>query len=55
MARVKRVDEAVEVYRGLEASEVAPDCAMYMCVVGALCGAGRWSEAEDVKVAEPPL
>ncbi|RLN23583.1 hypothetical protein C2845_PM07G12470 [Panicum miliaceum] len=51
MARHKRVDEAVEVYRGLEAGEVAdvaPDCATYTCVVGALCGTGRWSEAEDV-------
>ncbi|KAG2599081.1 pentatricopeptide repeat-containing protein At4g36680, mitochondrial-like [Panicum virgatum] len=51
MARHERVDEAVEVYRGLEAGEVAgvaPDCATYTCVVSALCGAGRWSEAEDV-------
>ncbi|CAD6230820.1 unnamed protein product [Miscanthus lutarioriparius] len=51
MARHNRVDETVEVYRSLEAGEeadVALDCATYTCVVGALCGAGRWSEAEDV-------
>ena len=51
MARHNKVDETVEVYRSLEAGEeadVAPDCATYTCVVGALCGAGRWSEAEDV-------
>lgn len=51
MARHKRLDEAVEVYRSLEAgkkADVVPDCATYSCVVGALCGAGRWSEAEDV-------
>jgi pentatricopeptide repeat protein len=51
MARHNRVDETVEVYRSLEAGEeadVAPNCATYTCVVGALCGAGRWSEAEDV-------
>ncbi|KAJ1254998.1 hypothetical protein BS78_K300700 [Paspalum vaginatum] len=50
LARHKRVDEALEVYRGLEAGQepgVAPDCATYTCVVGALCGAGRWSEADD--------
>ncbi|ONM41339.1 Pentatricopeptide repeat-containing protein mitochondrial [Zea mays] len=29
-------------------ADVVPDCATYSCVVGALCGAGRWSEAEDV-------
>lgn len=51
LARHRRVDEAVEVYRSLETgqeADVAPDCATYTCVVGALCGAGRWSEAEDV-------
>ncbi|KAF8696914.1 hypothetical protein HU200_036556 [Digitaria exilis] len=51
LARHNRVDEAVKVYRGVEAGEVpgvAPDCATYSCLVGALCGAGRWSEAEDL-------
>lgn len=51
MARHNRVDEMVEVYRSVEAGkvvDVSPDCATYTCVVGALCGAGRWSEAEDV-------
>jgi pentatricopeptide repeat protein len=51
MARHGRVDDALEVYRRLKKGEearVVPECATYTCVVSALCGLGRWSEAEDV-------
>lgn len=51
MVRHGRVDEAVEVYLRLEKGKeagVVPECATYTCVVSALCGVGKWSEAEDV-------
>ncbi|CAM0881717.1 unnamed protein product [Alopecurus aequalis] len=57
LGRHKRVDEALEVYRSLQEKEGAegstekkstPECATYACMVGALCSADRWSEAEAV-------
>lgn len=56
LARHKRVDEALEVCRSLQEkgaegsteAKSAPECATYTCIVGALCKADRWSEAEDV-------
>ena len=57
LGRHKRVDEALEVYRSLQEkgaaegnteAKLAPECATYACMVGALCSEGRLSEAEDV-------